>query len=310
WGPEAGIYLLRSVSGFKFRVDTAFDYNLTMIVDPGDSPSLDGSYSGSVSLAIYNSAGDATLLHEVLDGQLAVTGRLGPGTYMLQGLSGKFGPWETFQGPAYFAQWTVQQPAVPTIAYQPSDHSTACGGTVVFSVGTASPPSNYTFQWRRNFTPLTDGPGVSGATTPTLTLTNACSADDYDVVVTGPNPAGGTISEPSRLAHLSIISTPTGIETDPVSESPIAQIRAASPNPFRAGTALSYTVPRATRLRATVYDASGARVRDLTDVVVSGPGSIVWDGRTQRGDRAPAGVYFVHVDAGAVRETKKVVLLK
>ena len=311
WGPEAGIYLLRSLSGFKFRVDTAFDYNLTAIVDPGDSPGLDGTYAGSVELSIYNSAGNATTLHYVLDGQLDATGRLGPGTYELKGSSGKYGPWATFQGPAYFAQWTVQQPQVPTIAYQPPDHSTACGGTVVFSVGTVSSQSNYTFQGRRNFVPLTDGPGVSGATTSTLTLTNVCSADDYDVVVTGPNPAGGgTISEPSRLAHLSIISTPTGVESDPISGAPVAQVRAASPNPFRAGTALSYTVPPSTHVRTRVYDASGARVRDLTDGVVSGSGSLVWDGRTQMGERAPAGVYFVHVDAGTVRETKKVVLLR
>jgi hypothetical protein len=309
-GPEAGIYLIRAVTSFKFRVDTTFDYNLTMIMDPGDSPGLDGTWAGSTELEVYNSAGVATVLHYLQDGQLQVTGRLGPGTYKLRGGSGKFGPWETFQGPAYFAQWTIQEPPVPTIAHQPSDRSTACGGTVVFSVGTVSPQSSYTFQWRRSFVPLTDGPGVSGATTPTLTLTNVCSADDYDVVVTGPNPAGGTISEPSRLAHLNIISIPTGIEEDPVSEPAMAQVRAASPNPFRVGTALSYTVPPSTHIRARVYDASGTRVRDLTDAIVSGSGSIVWDGRTRTGDRAPAGVYFVHVDAGFVSETKKVVLLK
>jgi flagellar hook assembly protein FlgD len=61
---------------------------------------------------------------------------------------------------------------------------------------------------------------------------------------------------------------------------------------------------------AAVYDASGARVRSLTNAVVSGSGSIAWDGRTQAGDRAPTGVYFVHIKAGAVRETKKLVLLK
>ena len=80
--------------------------------------------------------------------------------------------------------------------------------------------------------PLTNGPGVTGATTSTLTLTNVCAAADYDVVVTGPNPVGGgTIAEPSRLAHLSIV-TPTGVDVEPASpDAPV--VRAPAPNPFR-----------------------------------------------------------------------------
>jgi flagellar hook assembly protein FlgD len=70
------------------------------------------------------------------------------------------------------------------------------------------------------------------------------------------------------------------------------------------------TVPPSTRMVAAVYDASGALVRELTHASMSGSGSIAWDGRTQAGERAPAGVYFVHLQAGAVRETKKVVLLR
>jgi len=44
--------------------------------------------------------------------------------------------------------------------------------------------------------------------------------------------------------------------------------------------------------------------------LLSGSGTIAWDGRTQAGERAPAGVYFVHLQLGAVRDTKKVVLLR
>ena len=309
-GPPAGHFLIRAVTGFKFRIDNALDYDFFCTVDPGDSPIVDGGvYSGVVQLMAHDNAGNQTLIHYVQDGMLQTSGRLGPGTYTLEGWSGKFGAWESFQGPVLFAQWTVTQPQAPAIAVQPPDRAVACGGTVVFSVGTTLAQSNYTFQWRRNFVPLTNGPGVSGATTSTLTLTNVCSSDDYDVVVTGPNPAGGgTIAEPSRLAHLGVVS-PTGVDTEPTSPaSPV--VRAAAPNPFRVSTSIGYDVRQPTRLSATVYNAAGAKIRSLADRTVTGPGTVTWDGRLRSGARAPVGIYFLRVEVGDVRETRKVVLLE
>jgi hypothetical protein len=309
WGiPPVGIYLVRSISGFKFKIDNTLDYDLFVIVDPGDSPVLDGTWAGEVSLEVFNSAGDATELHGFTIGQQQVTGRLGPGTYKLEGFSMKSGNWESFQGAFYFAQWTVHEPQAPHIAVQPSDRATACGGSVVLSAGTALSPANYTFQWRRNFVPLTDGPNVTGATTSTLTLTNVCSAADYDVVVTGPNPAGGgPIAEPSRLAHLTIVA-PTGVETEPTS--PATVIRAPAPNPFRVSTTVEYDVHQPMRLVAAVYNASGARVRSLVDQTISSSGSITWDGRLHSGARAPVGIYFLRLELDGLRQTRKVVLLE
>lgn len=269
---------------------------------------LDGTWAGEVSQEVFNSAGDATELHGFTIGQQQVTGRLGPGTYKLEGFSEKAGNWESFQGAFYFAQWTVHEPQAPHITLQPSDRATACGGSVVLSAGTALSPANYTFQWRRNFVPLTDGPDVTGATTSTLTLTNVCSAADYDVVVTGPNPAGGgPIAEPSRLAHLTIVA-PTGVETEPTS--PATAIRAPAPNPFRVSTTVEYDVRKPTRLVAAVYNASGARVRSLADQTISSSGSITWDGRLHSGARAPVGIYFLRLELGGLRQTRKVVLLE
>jgi len=46
------------------------------------------------------------------------------------------------------------------------------------------------------------------------------------------------------------------------------------------------------------------------DEVVSGPHSITWDGTVQSGTRAPAGIYYLRVEAGALRENRKIVLLR
>jgi hypothetical protein len=144
-----------------------------------------------------------------------------------------------------------------------------------------------------------------GATTSTLTLTNVCSADMYDCVVTA-----GAISEPTRLATLAIVSTPTGIEIEPANPVASAVVKAPVPNPFRTSTSVAYDVRRPTRLVATLYNASGAKIRSLADRTVSGSGSITWDGRLRSGARAPVGIYFLQVEMEDVRESRKVVLLE
>ena len=299
-GVPAGLYSAGSYVGFKFRLDYPVDYDIFVGFDGGDNPT-----GGSVNLWAYYSTG-STFIYSLIHG-LQESGRLGPGTYKLDGVSNSLGPAESMNGPTYSVQWTVHPPAQPHIAYQPSDHAAACGGTVVFSVSTTLPTSNYTFQWRRNFAPLTNGTGIAGATSPTLTLTNVCSADDYDVVVTGPDVLGGaTVAEPSRLAHLSIV-TPTGVETEPAS--PTVTVRAPAPNPFRVSTSVAYEAPVETRLVATVYNAAGARIRSLADRTVEGMGSVTWDGRLASGTRAAAGIYFLKVELGSVRQTRKVALL-
>ena len=309
WGvPPSGFWLVNSTSGYQFRLDQAVDYDLFMDVDQGDALSIDGQPGGQVWFAQMDTTGVYTTLHEHFAGPTEIQGRLGPGTYKLAGWSIKTGASSSYTGTTYSAQFTVTPPPEPIIITQPFNRSTGCGGTVTFSVGTARAQSNYTFQWRRNFVPLTNGPGISGATSSNLTLTNVCAAASYDVVVTGPNPLGGTVTEPSRLARLTIV-TPTGVETDPAGSAAPA-IRAAAPNPFRSSTTVDYVMRQPTRLVANVYNVSGARIRLLADRMVTGPGSVTWDGRLPSGERAPTGIYFLRFEAGTVRETKKVVLVR
>ena len=300
-GVPSGLFSIGAGCGFKFRLDNPVDYDLFMDVDPGDVPK-----AGFVHLAAYSSGGTSEIYYHE-SGPLQVSGRLGPGTYVLEANSAHVGTEESYNGLTYSAQFTVTPPPQPHIAFQPSDHSSACGGTVVFSVGTTLPPSNYTFQWRKNFVPLANGSGVAGATTPNLTLGSVCSEDDYDVVVTGPDVLGGAaVAEPSRLAHLSIV-TATGIASEPTSP---AVVRAPAPNPFRSSTSVAYEAPEETRLVATVFNASGVRIRSLADRTVSGAGSITWDGRLTSGAHAPVGIYFLRVDLGALHQTRKVALLQ
>ncbi|NUQ51853.1 MAG: hypothetical protein HUU19_04060 [Phycisphaerales bacterium] len=91
----------------------------------------------------------------------------------------------------------------PGVAEQPQDVSAAAGDTVTFDAA-GSGGGLYSFQWRRNGTPLADGPTgtgsiVAGFDLPTLTVSNISAADValYDCVIT--NPCDDVTTAPASL---------------------------------------------------------------------------------------------------------------
>ncbi len=77
----------------------------------------------------------------------------------------------------------------------------------------------------------------------------------------------------------------------------------ARPNPIRTagGTSLRFVARRAGTAELAVYDVLGAKVLGLASEV-AGPGQqvLAWDGRTGRGERLEAGVYFLRILAPGV----------
>jgi len=102
--------------------------------------------------------------------------------------------------------------ALPAITVQPTPATqTICpGGTVIYTVTATG--AGLTYQWRKDGVNLVNGPGISGVTTNTLTLTavTAASAGTYTVVVSGSCPPALTSSN----AVLLIGTLPT-ITTQP-----------------------------------------------------------------------------------------------
>lgn len=91
----------------------------------------------------------------------------------------------------------------------------------------------------------------------------------------------------------------------------LSVLRPASPNPFCAWSLLSFTVGAAGEASLRVFAPDGREVRALFDGWVETGGSIAadWDGRDERGARAPAGVYYVRlVTADGVHTTKAILL--
>lgn len=91
----------------------------------------------------------------------------------------------------------------------------------------------------------------------------------------------------------------------------LAYLRQNRPNPFGGVTTISYAVPDRGRVSLAVYDIRGALVRELVSGAVSaGLHQVVWDGRDGRGRVVGSGVYFCRLEAGELRETRRMVLLR
>ncbi len=96
--------------------------------------------------------------------------------------------------------WLVERfLALPVITAQPVSRTNAAGSAVSFQVTATG--TNLTYRWRRNGENLSDGGGVSGATTAELTLSGvqASTGGDYSVIVIG---SGGPVSSSNAILRV------------------------------------------------------------------------------------------------------------
>jgi hypothetical protein len=81
------------------------------------------------------------------------------------------------------------------------------------------------------------------------------------------------------------------------------------PNPSSRGTTISYELATAVEVRLEIYDAAGRLVRNLVNANLgAGAKVVVWDGNTEDGLHARAGVYHVRLRAGAATSVKSMVV--
>jgi len=83
------------------------------------------------------------------------------------------------------------------------------------------------------------------------------------------------------------------------------------PNPFNPTTEIRFSIPEASRVSLKIYDVAGREVKTMIDEDFSaGVHSSKWDGRNDRNELVPSGVYFYRLTAGTFVEVKKALLLK
>ena len=93
-------------------------------------------------------------------------------------------------------------------------------------------------------------------------------------------------------------------------------LQASYPNPFNLETWIPFQLHAPARVRLTIHDVRGALVREI-DLGHRPAGwyrtdgrAARWDGRDQRGEPVASGVYFARLQAGAIVQMGKMLLLK
>lgn len=92
-------------------------------------------------------------------------------------------------------------------------------------------------------------------------------------------------------------------------QAPARMSLSAGPNPVTGSCSIAFTAPGESIARLEILDAGGRRVRSLATEAAGGLHRATWDGRTDSGIAAPAGLYFVVAREGSVRETRRIALV-
>jgi len=263
---------------WKVHANQCLEYSLYSDVQPGEVAGTAWTeIRGPGGRLFYNEGGTIT-----------TSGRIVSGDYSFEGRSAVASTAEYRNGGTYSLQWTVNPCSSTPITIEPADATVSCNQNASFCVTPNGPVGSFTYQWRRNYVPLSNTAHFTGANSNCLTIHNACFVDavDYDCLVT----ANG-VSTPTRLAHLTITPGPVGVDTPALQWA----LGAPVPNPSFANASLHYEAPRPFFARVTIHDAAGRTVRRFTPRLLEAAGTLTWDGRSDSGTPAVPGIYFVRM---------------
>lgn len=110
------------------------------------------------------------------------------------------------------------------------------------------------------------------------------------------------------VAAVSGVFEPPGPAARPV----VSGLEAATPNPFRGSTRLSFVNARAGDVvRFDVFDVTGRRVRTLHDgPLPAGRQTLTWNGRDDRGSSVSNGLYWVKMVTTGFEGTEKLIVIR
>ena len=92
---------------------------------------------------------------------------------------------------------------------------------------------------------------------------------------------------------------------------PTPQIQSNYPNPFNPSTTIAFSIPETGRVRVSVYNIKGQKVKDLLNTEMTrGNHRLVWDGRDTNNRNVASGIYFIKLESGGKTSIRKAMLMK
>jgi len=123
----------------------------------------------------------------------------------------------------------------------------------------------------------------------------------------GPQDPDGTVADIGALYFAQELSAVPGGDRD----SGTRLMLRAGPAPMTTRSAISFSLPRASHVKLTVYDIRGRAVRTLLDANrPAGSGQVVFDGRDESGQHLPSGVYLYRMQAAGQQRTNKLSIVR
>lgn len=132
----------------------------------------------------------------------------------------------------------------------------------------------------------------------------------YDLKIHGPTRAlfAGTHGRSIQAFDLTTLPDLAGVK---ISEPGLATGLVNHPNPFSAGTTITFGLARAAEASLAVYDLAGRRVRSLAEGPrPAGRQEVWWDGRNDRGGSVASGIYFARLEAAGTTLTARLNLVR
>jgi hypothetical protein len=126
-------------------------------------------------------------------------------------------------------------------------------------------------------------------------------------VVMNTNKSGGVL----------VLNRPGSASQDPAPEiarelpANLAITLEVAPNPFNPSTEIRFNLPRSGSTEVAVYDVKGSLIRQIWNGhLVEGFHDLSWNGKTDRGEGAPSGVYLLRVSGSGLSTSRPITLLK
>jgi hypothetical protein len=119
---------------------------------------------------------------------------------------------------------------------------------------------------------------------------------------TNENNPNFTVGEFNRLTDVTAVLPLSETRTMPTT----LELNPAYPNPFNAGTQLTFTLPQSGDVSLKIYDAAGRQVSNLANgYFLPGAYQVSFDGAG-----LPSGTYFARLISGGIETTRSMTLLK
>jgi glucuronoarabinoxylan endo-1,4-beta-xylanase len=104
------------------------------------------------------------------------------------------------------------------------------------------------------------------------------------------------------------IGLPTSVESNANNSPAGFELAQTYPNPFSSTAAIPYQIKKESDVRITIFDILGRAVRAFNVGRQSiGSHSVLWNGRSDLGERVATGVYFYRLDAGGESRVKRLI---